>query len=43
MQETNTIPTPVGATPAITLDVLNITDIHGEGYVSKEALGNARS
>jgi hypothetical protein len=41
MEEKVTIPTPVGATPVITLDTLNITDIHNEGYISKEMLGEA--
>lgn len=39
MENKVTIPTPVGATQVITLDALNITDIHAEGYVSKEVLG----
>lgn len=42
MEEKVQIPTPVVASaPAITLDALNITDLHAEGYVSKEALGDA--
>ena len=40
MEEKVTIPTPV-ATPTITIDALNITDIHAEGYISKDVLGEA--